>query len=692
VVCVFRTDLIFFDKQVEKSMKVTSNYEDLATSAKDLDGEFDRLTRDTQDLHSVLTLASEEFNRLRTCVVTLPLLTFNRVHNRFRFNQRDCRVEFLITEFVRRIYDLLLKRGNTRMPLHITGSAGIGKSAALYVCYYTLRMRREEGVRVTYIADCGLWMLNGYRYILNELVQTFHSDQITSDECSETTAAGWAQYVMDGIIISVGDLRSERLDVFVSAIVEMIRRSGMFWFVIFDNHNKLYEDRYAQTYAKQPFAVISWLSQELEGNGCGLVVLSTTRNNEYYKIGENFVTEDVEAVQLHDGVEVHVAEPPLFSAVLRFSEFQIGLLLKRLGVMSALNYGEVDLLRATEIIKLYTEGIPNEFREYVKLIKAKPTGSLDWDKAHFHATRKDNIAKQMKTHSTKINIGREKFDVVLCQVVMGFCCTRLQYIDIFDKRYVNCTEIVGEHDRLILTPVNEIVHSMFNELYYEIGSRMVDNLMLEIKGMRYRSSSARYSHVEHYIIDKLGKLLPRSEVCWVLNYRTSNNVKAVYRRSIRHTGQFKVKNFTGNYVPDFPFENKATVYVPNSMTYKGVDFFMYLPCGDTDGSPILWAVQVCDTAVPDVHMDSDVTFFWPEEVGHHETRSSAVPSVPKHQQAWAEYCGFINKNSTDVKSTCVCKVAIVWFLLHEPTRGQEEIRPYLLWNDLVDLCPSIGDF
>jgi hypothetical protein len=691
VVCVFRNNYIFFDEQVERFTKVAKNFGDLATSAKDLDGEFDRLIRDARDLHSVLILTTEEFNRLGTCVVTLPLLTINEVHGRFRFNQRGCSVEFFITEFVRRLYDLLLKRSKTRVPLHITGSAGIGKSAALYMCYYALRMRRDEGVRVTYLADCGLWMLDGFQYILNELVQTFHSDQITSDRCSETTAAGWAQYVMDGLFTFSRDLQSERLNDFVRAIVEMIRRSGMFWFVIFDNHNKLYEDRYAMTYAKQPFAVISWLCQELEGNGCGLVVLSTSRSNEYYKIGENFVTEDVEAVQIRDGVEMHVASPSLFSSVSTFSAFQIGVLLKRLGLISALNYDEVDLLRATEIIKLYTEGIPNEFREYVKLIKAKPTGNLDLDKAHFRAIRKDKILKRINAHYTNPNIGHERFDVVLCQVVMGYCCTILDYRATFDRRYVNCTEIVGEPDRLILTPVNEMVHSIFKERFYTIGSRM-DNLMLQINRMRYSSLSARYSHVEHYIIDKLNKLLPRSETCWALNYRTSYNVKAVYRRSVKHTGEFEIKDFDGNYVPDFPFENKATVYVPNSTNYPGVDFFMYLPNGDTDGSPILWAVQVCDTAVPDVHMDSDVTFFWPGEIGHHETRSNAVPSVPKRQQAWAEYCGFINKNSTDVKSTCISKVAIVWFLLHEPTRGQEEIRPYLLWSDLVDLCPSIKHF
>lgn len=288
MVCVFRNNYIFFDEQMEKFTEAANNFGDLATSAKDLDGEFDRLIRDVRDLHSMLTLTSQEFNRLKTCVVTLPLLTVNEVHGRFRFNQRGCSVEFFITEFVRRIYDLLLKRSSTRVPLHITGSAGIGKSAALYVCYYALRMRRDEGVRVTYLADCGLWMLDGFQYILNELVQTFHSDQITSSRCSETTAAGWAQYVMDGLVTFSRDVQSERLNDFVRAIVEMIRRSGMFWFVIFDNHYKLYENSYAQTYAKQPFAIIEWLSQDLESNDCGLVVLSSTRNNEYYKFGENY--------------------------------------------------------------------------------------------------------------------------------------------------------------------------------------------------------------------------------------------------------------------------------------------------------------------------------------------------------------------------------------------------------------------
>jgi hypothetical protein len=537
VVCVFRDNYTFFDEHVERFTDAAKSFEDLATSAKDLDGEFDRLMRDMRDLHSVLTLTSEEFNRLKTCVVTLPLLMFNRVHDCFRFNQRGCSVEFFITEFVRRVYDLLLKRGNTREPLHITGSAGIGKSAALYVCYYTLRMRREEGVRVTYLADCGLWMLDGFQYILKELVQTFHSDKITSNRCSETTAAGWAKYVKDGLIISVGDLRSERLNDFVRAIIEMVRRSGMFWFVIFDNHNKLYEDRYAMTYAKQPFAVIEWLSQSLKSNGCGLVVLSTTRNNEYYKIGENFTTKDVEAVQIHDGEEVHVATSPLFSSVSRFSEFQIGVLLKRLELISTLNYGEVDLARVTAIIKLYTEGIPNELREYVRIIKAEPSGDLDRDKAHFYAIRKENILKRIGAHYTNPNIGHERFDKVLCQVVMGFCCTILDYRTSFDSRYVNCTEIVGKHDdRLILTPVNEMVHSIFKEMFYTIGSKVVDNLVLQINRMRYANPSARYSHVEHYIIHKLGKLLPRSETCWVLNYRTSHNEKAVYRRSIELTG------------------------------------------------------------------------------------------------------------------------------------------------------------
>lgn len=120
----------------------------------------------------MLTLAREEFNKLKVCVVTLPLLMFNKVHNRLVFNRKGCSVEFIITELVRYTYELLETQGNRRFPLHITGSAGIGKSAALFMCYYALRMRRGEGVCVTYVADCGVWMQDGcqYSYILSELV------------------------------------------------------------------------------------------------------------------------------------------------------------------------------------------------------------------------------------------------------------------------------------------------------------------------------------------------------------------------------------------------------------------------------------------------------------------------------------------------------------------------------------------
>jgi hypothetical protein len=215
-------------------------------------------------------------------------VNFKEVFNRFNFNQAGCSVEFVITELVRRVYLLLDQHRVMGYPLHITGSEGIGKSAAIYMCYYTLRMRRAQGIRVTYIADCGVWMGADckYSYILSELIQTFHADLITSSTSAATSADDWAKYVMKD-----SESQFERLCEYVRATIEMIQREGLFWYVIFDNHNRLFANLTKKD-PPEPFTIIDWLCQKLQHLHCGLVVVANSRNNEYHEIGKIYSTVD----------------------------------------------------------------------------------------------------------------------------------------------------------------------------------------------------------------------------------------------------------------------------------------------------------------------------------------------------------------------------------------------------------------
>jgi hypothetical protein len=384
---------------------------------------------------------------------------------------------------------------------------------------------------------------------------------------------------------------------------------------------------------------------------------------------------------------------------LKLSEPQIGVMLSRLGLIAELKYNNKELTLVTKALMSCTEGIPGEIYEYVTLIKKKPTGDLDADKKKFLFERCREIRKQLIGHYVKPEIGKEKFDQVMCQVVMGAHCTVGQYDAFVDKRFANCMKVEGSEledlgddsvseDHVLVVPINETVNRVFKRLVYELGG-WYDTAIATIISLKYLNPGARYSHVEHYIIHRLSRVTDEP-IGWELNYRNIDNVQEKYERVITLHEKFSVKHFKGNGAPEFPFKNKATVYVPDNQFYQGVDLLMYLPHGDNDNSPILYAVQVTGVDKPQAnHMEHDVNYFWPSGKELHDTRSHTT-SVPECQRAWAEYCEFVTDKDTNdtVINQCISKVVIVWFLLHEPEGGHTEKRPYLLWSALAKLLPA----
>jgi hypothetical protein len=72
-----------------------------------------------------------------------------------------------------------------------------------------------------------------------------------------------------------------------------------------------------------------------------------------------------------------------------------------------------------------------------------------------------------------------------------------------------------------------------------------------------------------------------------------------------------VRHFVGGNVPDVLFEDKLTLYVPDSSTYKGFDVFLFVPKNSAKEAR-LYAFQITGASNVDQHIASDKTSIAPK--------------------------------------------------------------------------------
>ena len=638
-------------------------YESVAKSSRKVNENFRRLRLDGRSLHNILV--SESVLPTDITMVRLPLLRFNQcpVHLEWNIQNNDS-VIFLITPFIKHVYSILEKHKNGQwdFPLHIRGSIGIGKSAAIYTCCYALQSRQEDKIFVTYIPCCQNWMVNGresYKYFLTELVQTFYSlDDIKppDDNPDIKSVVGWATYVQDVIKKYPTDLSLFYyiLIDMVSAIEDAIISKELYWVVVFDNHNALYQNT---AYKDKPFIIINDLSSFFHHNPKhGMLVLSSSNNNEFYNLGNAFKHEDVDSK----------GESEL--------KFQAEHLQSFLVATNKAQYFKYPLSEAVKIIMQCTEGIPIEVLTFFTSKRLTNLGSDPvTDLQEFLRSRYDELGDLMFDFELS-RLVQKSYLVTLAKVIMKIPCDNGEYLR-FDRRFVRREIIIDCASQLfLLQPVSELVNRVFKKRFDSIDEDEYDKYIFRVSQDINLVLSACYHHVENYIIHKL----THYEQC-KLRLKWSDKNGLNYYGDISYSTKLSVTHFKGTSIPEVAFKRKATLYYPNSDKYPAVDFFLFLP-GPSKENDILYAIQVTGSSDPNQHMLNDMKNFHPEPLVHSKYRKNVVP---EEQEKWAKYCNIPTEN-----------VKIVWFLKNEPSPCNEQKRLYLLWNDIEmkNLCKYLTLF
>ena len=633
----------------------------MAKSSRKVDENFSQLRRNGISLHNILVSESTDLK-----MVTLPLLLFNDYPDRMEWNKQKNSVIYFATPFFKYVYRILeeRKRIPSIMGLHILGTIGIGKTAAIYTCCYALRSRLEEKIYVTYVSCCKVWIEKGnhaYKYFLTELVQTFYMlDNITPpvDRPDVKSVVDWAAYVQKIINGSRSnlDLHYRTLIDMIESISKAVISMNLFWVVVFDNHNAL---DHSGAYERKPFVIINYFSSFFRRNpNYGMLVISSSNNNDQCNLNlDHFEEVDLVGVQ-SNFQEEHVR----------------GLLI----ATNQINHFQYSLTDAVKIIMQCTEGIPIEVYEFWKIsnfvIKHFGIDPVT-DMNEFLQIRRDKLSRKIRKFCRLQCVNKDSFQNVVARVIMGVPCSADNYDD-FDKRFVS-RKLYEGGPLYLLKPVSELITRIFKDILLDLEDSDYEHCIRSITKDKNLPPAARYIHIENYIIRQIG----RHDECklslnWLNKHGFHDN--ASY---ISYNGKLIIKHFKGTATPEFAFKREATLYYPDNKQYPAVDFFLFLPESSERTEDILWAIQVTGALKPEDHILKDVKKFKPKQLACGKLVDNIV--VPALHEKWAKYCKVPPQN-----------VMIVWFLKYDPPQCNEEMQLYLRWDDpaLCNLCPLITLF
>ena len=196
--------------------------------------------------------------------IFLPLLSPHRLQQRFNVADDDS-----VLVVIRKSYPLLKSEiislnNKNSSGIYVRGPVGVGKSYLLYLLAAEYRLDRQS-FRVTYINDCKTWRLDGFGYILGELVTTFYDDVI-----NEKSVVEWCQDV-------TGSDKDEKMLKMINALIFYVHYKKLQWIVICDQHNALFNPSVVKVF---PFSIIDSISSHRGSNI--KVVISASANNEGY--------------------------------------------------------------------------------------------------------------------------------------------------------------------------------------------------------------------------------------------------------------------------------------------------------------------------------------------------------------------------------------------------------------------------
>ena len=656
---------LFFSANIDFSCSLINEiegdfYVSVAKSSRKVDENFSQLKRNGISLHNILVSESTDLK-----LVTLPLLLFNDYPDGMEWNKQKNSVIYFVTPFVKYVYSILEehKRIPSIVGLHILGTIGMGKTAAMYTCCYALRSRQEEKIYVTYVSCCKVWKEEenrAYNYFLTELVQTFYMlDNIKPpvDRPDVKSVVDWAAYVQEIINGSRSNfaLHYRTLIDMVESISKAVRNMNLFWVVVFDNHNALDHN---DAYKAKPFVIINYFSSFFCHNpNCGILVISSN-NNEHYNLNSDYFKEvDLGGVQ---------------------SNFQEDHVRNLLIATNQINHIQYPLTDAVKIVMQCTEGIPIEVYEFwkisnfvIKHFGIDPVADMN----EFLQIRCDKLRRKIGNFYRFQCINKNSFQTVVARVILGLPCTEDSY-DNFDRRFVS-RELYEGGPMYLLKPVSELVTRIFKGILLDLEDSVYEHYIRSIAKNKYILPAACYIHIENYIIRQIGS---RDEcklsLKWLDKDGTHDN--ASY---ISYNEKLIIKNFKGMATPEFAFKREATLYYPDNNQYPAVNFLLFLPEGSERTEDVLWAIKVSGALKPEDHILKDIKMFKPKQLVCGKLVDNIV--VPALHDKWAKYCKIPPKN-----------VMIVWFLKYDPPQCNKEIQLHLRWDDpgLCDICPLITLF
>jgi hypothetical protein len=444
----------------------------------------------------------------------------------------------------------LLQKEN-KYALFFHGPQGVGKSHLLYLAVLRLMAQKKEddtgrANRVVYIPDCKSWVefthIDAWRYFVRSVAIAFATDDEVLHQCHLAYEAGDPHHLAW---------------VFFCSIAAYCKKKKLWIFFAFDQHNSLSNDQ-RKTF---PFSLPEGLLPALgDLRGIGLTVVSASANNEYSLDIARKNTWPVE----------------LFSRGFTFEEDNDQCELK-----VWLRYHNF-FPDAPEQLRYWTNYIPYELAEAKRVCAKLPLadqGNLDTVLAQFVKDRTNQMSAQVR----KFYSDNER--LFLNSMINAMISMSLSKRAHPSSVLVNQQLSVYDSDAQIVRPLTPVCYDVLYHFFRE-----------HLKGQYVeRMWSALGEMLGNEALDNgtKGRLVEKAFVFGLENNHDALPISAAVcdntppKVIFTVPGNAHVIQFSG-ITPSSANRDASAVFVPNSPSYYGVDFVVWLP---THPKTRLWLLQ-----------------------------------------------------------------------------------------------------
>ena len=226
----------------------------------------------------------EDEKKLKEEFIKLPrLLTpkYDMQLTRFRFTTADPQWPLLplmlrsgMAQLVREIKARLADP--SEKSVYVTGHQGCGKSFALYaaVCFFR---RGRAKYRVTYIPDCGEWLIKPWDYLYGALAATFYDDEVETREGGKKTIVELLEEMAMRVQVTMNQpfetTRQETVKELFEVLERYAKSKNLQWIFVMDQQNRIRSQNKTGEY---PFS----LSENFGFPQKRLRVVSASANNQ----------------------------------------------------------------------------------------------------------------------------------------------------------------------------------------------------------------------------------------------------------------------------------------------------------------------------------------------------------------------------------------------------------------------------